>query len=330
MAGKLSIGVTGTGSLIGQGILKSIQKSPLANEVTITGFDYFERTIGSYWCQQNYLLPDILKTPDVLPQWIEVIKAAIHKHSITLLFIGVDFELPILAGIREQLLQETGCEVMVSNGDVIAIADDKYLTYKFLRDNNLGHPATFLPEEYTAGALPFPLIVKPRIGARSRDVIVVKDAAQLKDAVARVSGAVIQELVGNAATEYTCGIIFLDGELKASIVLNRSLREGNTFKSVFSQQVDKRIYDYIKDVAYCLKPYGSCNLQLRVDEKGQPKIFEINARHSGTTYIRSLFGYNEVEYIINYKSGKKTPAFDLREGTVIRYYDEFFVEEKSL
>ena len=56
------------------------------------------------------------------------------------------------------------------------------------------------------------------------------------------------------------------------------------------------------------------------------KIFEINSRHSGTTYIRSLFGYKEVEYIINLLLFDKEIEFDLREGTVVRYYDEFFIE----
>ncbi len=77
-----------------------------------------------------------------------------------------------------------------------------------------------------------------------------------------------------------------------------------------------------------LKPFGACNFQLRLDSKGVPKIFEINSRHSGTTYIRSLFGYKEIEYIINALLFNKEIEFEIQEGTVVRYYDEFFVQNK--
>ena len=90
-------------------------------------------------------------------------------------------------------------------------------------------------------------------------------------------------------------------------------------------QTSESIYLYISSIAEKLKPFGSCNLQLRVDNNGLPKLFEINARHSGTTYIRSLFGYNEVEYIIEYLLFKNEIDFKTKEGTVVRYYEEFLV-----
>jgi hypothetical protein len=58
---------------------------------------------------------------------------------------------------------------------------------------------------------------------------------------------------------------------------------------------------------------------------GTPKIFEINSRHSGTTYIRSLFGFKEIEYIINLLLFDVEIDFNLNEGTVVRFYDEFFI-----
>jgi carbamoyl-phosphate synthase large subunit len=64
-------------------------------------------------------------------------------------------------------------------------------------------------------------------------------------------------------------------------------------------------------------------------DQGVPKIFEINARHSGTTYIRSLYGFNEVEYILEFILNKKELDFDMKEGKVQRYFDEFFVGLKE-
>ena len=83
----------------------------------------------------------------------------------------------------------------------------------------------------------------------------------------------------------------------------------------------------IEDVSKKLNHFGVCNFQLRVDE-GVPKIFEINARHSGTTYIRSMYGFNEIEYILEYVLHNREIDFEIREGIVQRYFDEFFVERQ--
>ena len=46
---KPKILVTGTGSLIGQAIIKSILNSNIRENVTLFGCDYFEDTVGGYW-----------------------------------------------------------------------------------------------------------------------------------------------------------------------------------------------------------------------------------------------------------------------------------------
>jgi carbamoyl-phosphate synthase large subunit len=321
------IGITGTGSLIGQAVIKSIKRSPFAKQVRIIGFDYFENTVGSYWCDQNFVLPDLLKA-EAMGEWKSRLIHHIRKESIRILFIGVDFELPVFASLKEEIKAETGCIVLVSSEAVIAIANDKYLTYRFLKENGLYHPLTWLPHEIAKEAIQYPCIVKPRVGARSRDVYVVRSADELDAILKKVPGPIIQELVGTMNEEYTCGVIFFDGKPRKIIALNRSLKEGNTFRSAFSHSFPPIIYDYLKSVAEKLQPFGPCNFQLRLDEKGIPKIFEINARHSGTTFIRSLFGFNEVAYIIEYLKGAAPSDFELREGTVIRYFDEFFIENK--
>ena len=67
-------------------------------------------------------------------------------------------------------------------------------------------------------------------------------------------------------------------------------------------------------------------MQLRIDKKGVPKLFEINPRHSGTTYIRSLFGFNEILYIINYILKGEETEMVLKEGRAIRFFDEKLIE----
>ena len=51
--------VTGAGSLLGQGIIKTTLS--LKKKIKIIGTDYFKDAIGFNWINNSYLLPDILK-----------------------------------------------------------------------------------------------------------------------------------------------------------------------------------------------------------------------------------------------------------------------------
>ena len=52
--------VSGAGSLLGQGIIKTIKSS--AKKYEIYGADYIKDSVGLYWVKKGYLLPDILKS----------------------------------------------------------------------------------------------------------------------------------------------------------------------------------------------------------------------------------------------------------------------------
>ncbi|ULT40843.1 ATP-grasp domain-containing protein [Niabella defluvii] len=138
------------------------------------------------------------------------------ENNIRLLFVGVDFELPLLAKYRQLIEEKTNAIVLVSSEEVIKIADDKYLTYQFLKDNNLHAPQSWLPCELHNVQLEFPLIVKPRKGARSVGVSKVENREQLFKNMELLKGPIIQECVGSEETEYTCGAIYLNGEVKKS------------------------------------------------------------------------------------------------------------------
>jgi carbamoyl-phosphate synthase large subunit len=57
MTNKINVAVTGIGSLIGQAVIKSIQRSDLIDKINIIGFDYFKDTVGGFWIDDKYILP---------------------------------------------------------------------------------------------------------------------------------------------------------------------------------------------------------------------------------------------------------------------------------
>ncbi|MDI7237479.1 ATP-grasp domain-containing protein [Leptospira santarosai] len=253
MPKKTNIAVTGTGSLIGQAIIKSILRSDLNNKVNIIGFDYFQNTVASFWLNENYILPDILKPQVGEKKWLNVVLEIIKVNKIKMLFIGVDFELPFFAKHKRTIESETGAVVMVSSAEVVEIADDKYLTYEFLKRSRLSYPESFLPSEVDVDTLNYPVVVKPRKGARSIGVIKINDKIHLLDVLKNANQVVIQECVGKDEEEFTCGTIFLDGQLKRVIVLKRSLKEGNTFISHYKKSFPKIIEEYFWHTI-CIQP----------------------------------------------------------------------------
>lgn len=319
---SISIGVTGTGSLIGQGIIKCILECEEREQFNIVGFDYYEDTVGSFWCDSHFILPDVLASNITNEIWIDAIIKNILEERIKILFVGVDFELPILSHSKEIIEKKTGCIVVVSDPKVIDIGNDKYKTFCFLKENGFNYPQTWLPDSFSFEDANYPLIVKPRVGARSVGVYVVYNEKDLRDKLEKVQSPIIQEYLSDKNAEYTCGVISFNGDVAHSIALKRTLKAGHTHVSEHIENIDKSIISYVEGIAKALKPFGSCNFQLRIDEFGFPKLFEINPRNSGTTYMRSLFGYNEILYCIKFLVNGERIDFELEYGKALRFYQE--------
>jgi carbamoyl-phosphate synthase large subunit len=65
---------------------------------------------------------------------------------------------------------------------------------------------------------------------------------------------------------------------------------------------DDGIQSFCESLALDLGSVGPLNIQLRIDEKtGEPYVFEIHPRFSGTTPIRADVGLNEVDILLRNK-----------------------------
>ena len=150
----------------------------------------------------------------------------------------------------------------------------------------------------------------------------------LKD-VLKINKPIIQEYISDKNGEYTAGSFTLNNECLSTILLRRELRDGNTYKAELYN--DKNISDHIKKITNKLKPFGPCNFQFRIDEKGFPRVFEINARYSGTTLMRVHADFNEVDWIIKYCLNKKIPNInkEFKDLSFMRYFDLVSIQEIS-
>ena len=89
--------------------------------------------------------------------------------------------------------------------------------------------------------------------------------------------------------------------------------------------------EQVVEIARALKPYGPANFQFRKAADGRCRLFEINARFSGTTPMRALVGFNEVDLALRYLlEGQLITQPAIRPGVVLRFLEEQFIEAASL
>lgn len=311
--------VTGAGALLGQGIIRSLRRSAL--DVRIVAVDPSPLAAGLHWADDAYLVP-FANDPSYLPR----IRQIIDEASIDIVLVGTDVELELFASARELIESEQSTKILVSNRRIVQMADDKYETAKYFSENGFASPLSARPEDKEEMAdlierVGFPLIVKPRRGARSIGVSKVDNRDQLSRAVEGRANVVVQECVGTDECEYTASAIYFDGQPTLAIVMRRDLRDGNTYRAFTDQSPS--LHDITKAWGESLKPFGPANFQFRLDNDGVPKVFEINSRFSGTTPLRQLVGFDEVSMCVRHlvlEEDIVQPT--ISDATILRHWSE--------
>jgi carbamoyl-phosphate synthase large subunit len=309
--------VTGVGGGVGQSVLKCLQGS----EYRVVGMDADPLAAGLHAVPVGRR-GELATSPGFVDHLLEVCDG----EGCTLVFPGLEPELLPLAMAAERM-RAAGVIPVVSSPQVISVCDDKAATASFLTSHGFAAPITQL---YTddVDASWFPLVLKPQHGgARSQHTYVVRDMEQFRRVSEEVDPAncVIQEYI--EGDEFTAGSVTLGGRCRGSIVMRRTLRAGDTYRAFVVR--DRALEEHVRAVVETLGPFGACNVQFRL-RAGRPVIFEINARCSGTTHARALAGFNEPRLVADYLVHGLDPVFDVREITVLRYWNELVVDEGRL
>lgn len=324
---KLHVLVTGAGALLGQGILRCLRM--LDRPLHIVTADPDCRAPGHWIGDAAYLVP-MAGAAD----YLERIEEIIAREAIDLLFVGTDVELPVLSRERRRLEGLNGTKVVVASPEVVEIAEDKWLTVGFLQQYGFPYARSALSSQPGAVSalvetVGLPLISKPRCGARSVGLQLIDDLAMLAALCKTRPDLIIQERISDADGEFTAGCLVTDGRCRSVVVLKRDLRDGNTIRA-YSDPDYQRFAPFLGRVAETLGVDGPCNFQFRIRDR-QPVIFEINARFSGTTPIRAIFGHNEVAALVNlYADGIVPPPATLRNGAVFKTWSDIYVDSRQV
>mgnify|MGYP001051321734 CR=1 FL=1 len=246
------------------------------------------------------------------------------KHEINCIIPLFDIDLPILSKLKKKL-NEIDVTTIVADYWMIEIANDKWKTQKFLRENNFNTVPSFLsPKEFLkANAFEestFPVFVKPRWGMGSISVFkaetkeelhfffkqvkkeIKKSYLKYESAVDIENAVIIQEKL--PGLEYGLDIINdLNGTYQTTIVKNKiAMRSGETDSAVIvNDPILKRLGERIGRIS---KHPGNMDVDVFFDGK-MSYILEMNPRFGGGYPFSHSAGVNLPAAIVNWQLGKK-------------------------
>lgn len=318
MTKQRTILVTGVGGGVGQSVCKSLQ----GTGYRVVGADAGREAAGLYAVDVARLVPST-QSPDYIDRVLDICR----EEGVSLVFPGLEPDLFAFSAAAGRLRAE-GVVPVVSDPSIIRLCDDKLLTARFLEEHGFLAPRTLPLDGHALPDLPLPFVLKPRTGgARSIGVFVIRDRDDFAYRVRQLDpeNYIAQEHIDGP--EYTCGSVNFEGTCFGTIVMRRQLRDGDTYKAFVEE--DAPLSAYLTRVAEALRPFGACNFQLR-KRGGDPYIFEINARCSGTTGARTLAGFNEPKMIADHLLDGITPAYQIRPIAILRYWKELVVEPSRI
>ena len=249
----------------------------------------------------------------------------------------------LLANAAE-VLSANGVSVAGNAPEVIAKFSDKRVTFRILQELGIDIPKTIAVRD-AAGLdeFPCPCIVKPsRASGGSTSVFLAANRQEAAQYVTRITSegdeAILQEYIDESEGEFTIGVLHLpDGRLAGSIALRRLLQpklshlvraKAGVISSGYSQGIIDAFPDIratAEKIAAAAGSRGPLNIQGRV-RRGTFLPFEVNARFSASTFLRSLAGFNELDiYLQALLFGRQPGIFGLRRGYYLRSFDECFV-----
>ncbi|MDA9355322.1 ATP-grasp domain-containing protein [Amylibacter sp.] len=318
----LRVLVIGVGGNVGVAIVKALRSSTL--DVKILGACISEYSPGFALCDDSFLCP--LADDKHFNKWLDMI---ISNENVDIVLSGVE---EVLVSLANFTLNSGSVKILLPPKQILETFTDKYATYKWFFENNIDFPKSIKLNfnskfEYLADLLGLPFILKPRNGKGSSGVSLIyseKDFLKIN-----FDGTwIAQTYIAGDNNEYTCGVYRSYHGYTKVIVLERTLKNGSTnFARVRTDE--EEIIKYCCDIASAIKLHVPFNIQLRKSKKdGKPLCFEINMRLSGTTFIRSQFGFPDLEAWIREAITKVSceKMFSTRQGIALRYENEFFID----
>lgn len=323
------------GGSLGLEIFKSLRH---AGGYRLIGTDISEKAFGLYL--EGFAETHLLSRPPGTDYVGHLLKIC-RKEKVRVLAPGAEEVQRILSQNR-RLLEKEGLLLMLNSEEVCSLCSDKAGQMQFLGARKIPVPATreIRTEDEMEGFDKFPCVVKPAAWSGGSNLVFIAEdrgeaAFFVRYLLRRGFRAAVQEYIPSLE-EFTVGVLSdRSGEIIGSIALKRFLDQKLSVNSRYGDRVISsgwsqgeigefpQVRQQAERIARALNSTWALNIQGRLDANRVFYPFEINPRHSGTTYFRTLAGFNEPHILIQRcLLGRSINPGRLREGYYLRALTE--------
>jgi len=288
-------------------------------------------TSGMIACDKSFVVPPV-NDKEYIPTLLKIVK----DENVSMVVSLFDIDLPYLAKTKD-VFSQNGVTVIISSEEVIDIANDKWKTYSFFKENNIKTPLTFIHYDKAVSALKekklkYPVYIKPRFGMGSIGVYKADNESEIEFFYYYVKKQISQSYLSKLSTENLDDMVLiqeniagkeygvdifndLDGDYIVSVGKEKfAMRSGETDASIVVDIPELTALS-IK-ISKLLKHMGNLDVDVLFDGTNY-YVLEMNARFGGGFPFSYLAGAdfpkmlismikNETINIPNIKIGSKS------------------------
>jgi len=295
----------------------------------VVGTNSEAETTGMYACDLSYVVPPITDE-----NYIDSLIEISLKENIKMIVSLFDIDLPYLSKAKKRF-EEHGITVIVSSEEVIDIANDKYKTFNFLKEQNILTPMTYcnyaqVISDLENNQLSFPLFVKPRWGMGSIGVYKAEDLNELKfyfyNVQKQIKNSYLSKLTAASLDESVLIQEFIPGkefgldifnDLNAKFFMSvekekLAMRSGETDGAIVIKE--EKLSELSQQISKTVQHIGNLDVDVLFNGKNY-YVLELNARFGGGFPFSYLAGANFPQLLIEMVNGSKSQIPTIKIGT---------------
>lgn len=313
----MNILVTGAGGPAGVAVIEILRQS----EHQVIAVDMSAHSAGLFLVppERRFVVPGGTRM-GFIPAIIDICR----NENVDLIIPTVDAELIPLA-TNENIFRAMGVQLALSPLETLRTALDKWKLADALRGKTPLPRTEVLDEKFSASDWVYPVVVKPRVGSGSRGVRIIHRAEDM-DGIRRDGKCIVQSYL--PGEEFSVDLFGTDTDVVGSARRRVKMNGG---VAVISQTVD--IPELVEDAVAIYRHIGlkyAVNIQFRMDEKGMPRLLEINPRFPGGTSLTQRAGLKWVDATVQIAQGlRPTLNRDLEECVMVRRYEEQYLSPEN-
>ncbi|MCP4905427.1 MAG: ATP-grasp domain-containing protein [bacterium] len=286
------------------------------HEVFVAGRGERNRSLRHHrMCREFVALENDLEFENASEDLAEEIATAARKFDVDVI-VPTSYDCVRIASRFRARLEKEAALIPTADLETIAMLDDKHRFHQFCLEHDISHPRSVLMTRAEGAAdlvakagVPYPVMVKPVLGAGGSGLAVVEDAAALERHLESLTGERVGDLPA-LAQEYFDGTdidfngFAREGRVVVSSVMRTSFYAGDGLEEgdkvdltdfVHHEGIDELGRRIVASSGYS----GPLNIDMRIrDSDGRIELIEVNPRWWARTVCSLIEGVNYVDAAI--------------------------------